>query len=62
MRFLGRKVRPAETAATEDATRIISREIEITVEREWISVTATPHTGGSGPAEEKKVDPLAKRE
>jgi len=40
MGFLSRKARAAEPERTESAPRIVHREIEITVEREWTSVTA----------------------
>jgi len=40
MKFLKREIRPQEPAPTGDAQRIVHREIEISVEREWISVTA----------------------
>jgi len=40
MNFLSRKERPAESSDTDDAQRIVHREIEITVERTWTSVSA----------------------
>lgn len=50
MDFLSRKLRPAEPARTEEARRIVHREIEISVEREWISVTARGQTEGDAQA------------
>jgi hypothetical protein len=50
MNFLSRKVRPAESSVTEDAERIVHREIEITVEREWTSVSAHRQQTASPPA------------
>lgn len=71
MDFLSRKLRPAEPARTEEAQRIVHREIEISVEREWISVTARGHTEGdaqvpagegSEPEQRLRRLPLTKRE
>jgi hypothetical protein len=60
MNFLRRKVRPEETAPAE-TPRIIHRETEITVEREWIAIGYTPpHPGsppGSGVAEPEILPP-----
>ena len=47
MKFLNRKIRSEEAVPTEDAQRIVHREIEICVEREWISVTAGTMADGS---------------
>jgi len=49
MNFLGRKARPQETAPAETQWTI-HREIEITVEREWISVGHPTHPPESPPA------------
>jgi hypothetical protein len=72
MDFLSRKLRAAaEPARTEDAQRIVHREIEISVEREWISVIArgqsegdTPAAAGGEPEPERMLRrlPLTKRE
>jgi hypothetical protein len=62
MRFLGRKARSTEAPRAEDAPRIVTREIEITVEREWISMTAVPQPRAGMPATETKSDPLAELE
>ena len=40
MNFLGRKARMKEAARIED--RVIHREIEVTVERQWLAVTSRP--------------------
>jgi hypothetical protein len=45
MRFLRRKVQATETVREEG--RVIHREIEITVEREWLSVPTREQGGGS---------------
>ena len=41
MNFLSRKVRTKETERIDD--RVIHREVEITVQREWLSVNAHGH-------------------
>jgi hypothetical protein len=46
MDFLSRKLRVAEPARTEEAQRIVHREIEISVKREWISVTGRGQSEG----------------
>jgi hypothetical protein len=38
MDFLSRKLRAAGPARTKEAQRIVHREIQISVQREWISV------------------------
>ena len=50
MDFLSRKLRRAGPARTEEAQRIVHREIEISVEREWISVIARGRSEGDMPA------------
>jgi len=71
MDFLSRKLRQAGPARTEEAQRIVHREIEISVEREWISVRArgrsegdvqAPPGGEPEPERMSKRLPLTKRE
>jgi hypothetical protein len=50
MKFLHRKVKATETVREEG--RVVHREIEITVEREWISVPSGEHRGGRTQATE----------
>lgn len=47
MKFLSRKIRSEKPAPTVEAQRIVHREIEISIEREWISVTAGTAADGS---------------
>ena len=50
MKFLRRKLQGTETVREEG--RVIHREIEITVEREWLSVPSGEHRGGGMQAAE----------
>jgi hypothetical protein len=50
MNFLRRKARVTESAPIEDTQRVVHREIEIRVEREWVSVTAPKQIDVSAPA------------
>ncbi len=55
MNFLSRKLRPAESAAANEAPQIVHREIEITVERTWTSVTQSNQVVETPPPEEDSV-------
>ena len=39
MNFLSRRAQPAEICPPDEGQRVVQREIEITVERNWTSVT-----------------------
>jgi len=47
MKFLRRKVKGTETV--REKGRVVHREIEITVEREWLSVPSQPAGGAESP-------------
>ena len=51
MNFLKRNVRATEPAVAKEPQRIVHREIEISMEREWISVTARNHSEESAQAD-----------
>jgi hypothetical protein len=61
MKFLNRKIRSEKPAQTEDVQTIVHREIEIFVEREWISVTAGTRVdaGAQSPLSEQGEPGLA---
>jgi hypothetical protein len=71
MKFPSRKLQAAEPATTDGPQRIVYREIEISVEREWTVVTSRGHStdgvqappGGEPEAEQAlKQLPPPKRE
>jgi len=49
MNFLNHKVQPSESSDADDAHRVVHREIEITVERTWTSVSAHTQAAESVP-------------
>ncbi len=59
MGFLNRKIHAPEPLKTDDDARIIHREIEITVQREWIAATAVQPTSASGQRTDAKLDSSA---
>jgi hypothetical protein len=58
MRFLNRKARTAKPAGKEEAPTVVYREIEITVQREWTSMTVrNPVAEGMEPPAGGEQDP-----
>ena len=56
MRFLNRKARTAKPAGKEEAPTVVYREIEITVQREWTSVTVrNPVAEGMQPTRRRRA-------
>jgi hypothetical protein len=63
MKFLRRKIQATETVREEG--RVTHREIEITVEREWISIPSENHRNGGMQAAEMsalELPPTTKQE